>query len=455
VEIEPDRYKSFLLTVLLVVMVFANVDAVVVGLVLQDMKADLHLSDTQLGMLTGIAFALFYSVMGIPIARWADQGNRVRIISIAIALWSAAMALCAIAGNFLQLLVIRVCVAVGEAGCLPTAISLIADHFTRAERPRAIATYTLGGPLAMLIGYFVAGWLNQFYGWRMTFVLLGLPGFGLAGLVWLSLREPRVARSRTFCLTERPTPPEQREEERPAQLSLKEVMRSLSANATFRHLLVYWVLVTFFSCGIAQFQPAFLIRSYGLQSGEVGTWFAVIYGLGGLLGTYWGGQWASRRAANNERLQLKTAAVAFSGTAICSAFVYLSVNRYLAFGLMGLANLMGGITSGPLFATLQTLVPPRGRATSIALVLLISNLIGMGLGPLAAGALSDGLRPWLGEESLRYALLALCPGYLWGGWHLWRASRTVVRDLEVAQKAHDGAADRSRLGEGAVGTAVA
>jgi predicted MFS family arabinose efflux permease len=182
---KESAYKNYLLAVLLVILAFNYVDRLALGLLLQDIKVDLDLSDTQLGLLSGIAFALFYSVMGIPIARWADRGNRVTIITITTGLWSAAVALCGVAGSFLHLLLIRIGVAVGEAGCIPPAHSLIADYFTRAERPRAVARYMLGTPLSFVIGYFLAGWLNELYGWRATFLLLGLPGLGLAALAWL------------------------------------------------------------------------------------------------------------------------------------------------------------------------------------------------------------------------------------------------------------------------------
>src|SRR5579871_2277277 len=157
-------YNSYLLAVLLVILAFNGVDRIALGLVLQDIKAEFSLSDTELGFLTGISFALFYSFMGVPLARWADRGNRISVISVTTALWSAAVAFCAIAGNFFQLLAIRVAVAVGEAGAIPPAQSLIADTFSRAERPRAVGIYMLGTPLGAVIGNFVAGWLNQLYG---------------------------------------------------------------------------------------------------------------------------------------------------------------------------------------------------------------------------------------------------------------------------------------------------
>jgi MFS family permease len=431
-----DLYKNYLLSVLLVIQAFNSVDGLTLGLVLQNIKIDLHLSDTQLGFLSGIAFALFYAIMGIPIARWADRGNRVTIIALTTGLWSVAVALCGLAASFAQLLLIRIAVAVGESGCIPPAQSLIADYFNRAERPRAIAIYMLGSSLSAVIGYTVAGWLNQFYGWRATFILVGVPGLGLAALARMTLREPRLAKATTetagnlatssFKLAESVVPPS-------SQPGLKEVCGSLWSSVTFRHLLVCISIFYFFSCGIQQWQPAFFIRSYGLKTGEMGNWFAVVYGLANLLGTYAGGALASRYAANNERLQLKMLGIMGCMFALTSLCVYLAPNYHVAFGMLGLATLVGGTGNGPLFATIQTLVPPRMRATAIAIIYLFANLIGVGLGPLAAGVLSDALRPSLGEESLRYALLALCPGYAWAGWHLWRASRTVTRDLAKIQ----------------------
>lgn len=426
-----NSYKNYLVILLLVILAFNNVDRLALGLLLQDIKVDLQLSDTELGFLGGMAFALFYSIMGIPIARWADRGNRVTIITLTTALWSAAVALCGFAANFVQLLLIRIGVAVGEAGCISPAHSLIASHFSRAERPRAVAKYMLGYPLSSVIGYFLAGWLNELYGWRTTFILLGLPGLALAALAWFTLKDPRrqalAATSALQTTAEEPTPAGNAH-------SLKEVFTVLWANRSFRHLLLCISVQYFFGYGDMQWKPAFFIRSFGLDTGTVGTWFAVIYGVGGFLGIYFGGVMASRYAAQNERLQLVVIAVAYSAFGILSSCIYLSPNVYMAFGFLALAVAGGAITAGPLFATIQTLVPPHMRATSIALVYLFANLIGMGLGPLAAGALSDVLRAMYGEESLRYALLLLSPGYLWCGWHLWRASKTVTQDLEAAQR---------------------
>ena len=431
-----STYKSYLLSVLLVILAFNYTDRLALGLVLQNVKTDLHLSDTQLGLLTGIAFALFYSLLGIPIARWADRGNRVLIISLTTLVWSAAVAMCSVAGNFAQLLLIRTAVATGEAGCIPTAHSLIADYFDRAERPRAVSIYMLGGSLSVIFGYFAAGWFNEFYGWRTTFVLLGLPGIAVAILARYSLREPRHDALRNALGTISVSASSHSPQTHPSlPPSVKLVCLTLWTSRSFRHLLFCFAVISFFGSGIAQWLPAFFIRSYGVATGELGSWFSIIYGVTGLLGTYGGGAWASRYAARNERLQLRVMAFACSSFGVITACVYLAPNFYLALALLGLATVGSTATSGPLFATIQSLVPERMRAMSIAAIYLCANLIGMGLGPLIAGAMSDALRPPWGNESLRYALLILCPGYLWGAWHLWRASRTVEADLLTLQHA--------------------
>ena len=441
------NYKNYLLVVLLVIYAFNWQDRIALGLVMQDIKSELSLSDTQLGLLTGIAFALFYSVMGIPLARWADRGNRVALIALTVALWSLMVALCSMAESFMQMLVIRMAVAVGEAGCMPAAQSLIPDYFTRAERPRAVSIYMLGGPLSVVFGYFGAGWLNQLYGWRITFMLIGLPGLVLAPLAWFTLREPRheklashvaeTACSSTEALCVDASSPESTAQwQVQPQPSVKEVCLTLWGNKAFRHLLFAYSVLCFSGSGIWQWAPAFFVRSHGLQTGEIGTWFAIIWGAVGSFGTYWGGELASRYASNNERLQLRVIAGAVTTFGFIIPFIFLTHNHYLAFAIMGFAAVMFRAIDGPLFATLQTLVPPHMRATAIALVFLFANLIGMGIGPLMTGMLSDALRPWAGNESLRYALMAMFPGYLWGGWHLWRASQTVTGDVQTTTQTH-------------------
>jgi MFS transporter, Spinster family, sphingosine-1-phosphate transporter len=418
------HYKQYVLVVLTLIVLFNYVDRWAFGLVLQDIKTELELTDTQLGFLTGIAFALFYSVVGVPIARWADRGNRVAIISLTAALWSVGVALCAAATSFEQLLLIRIGVAVGEAGCIPPALSLMADYFNRAERPRAAAVYLIGSSFSFIVGFLLAGWLNELYGWRVMFVALAMPGVALCILAWATLREPRRSASAWTRNTANDSP---------AAPMFREVCAKLWAIPTFRLLLLYNSVAYFFTYGIVQWQPAFFIRSHGMGTSELGVWLGFSYGIGGMLGAYLGGAWSSNYAARNERLQLRVSALVIGCSAVFATLTYISPSPHVAFGLIALSSAGLAMVSSPWIAMNQTLVPERMRAVAAALTFLVSNLIGMGFGPLLAGALSDAFQPWAGKESLRYALLTLAPGYCCAAWLLWRASRTVTRDLEIAQ----------------------
>jgi MFS family permease len=430
----PIAYRNYLLAVLTVIFTFNFADRFALGLVLDNIKVDLRLSDTELGLLSGIAFALFYSVMGIPIARWADRGNRVTVIALTAAVWSVMVGLCGMATNFVQLMLIRIGVGVGEAGCIPPAQALIADYFTREELPRATAIYWQGANLSLIIAYFVAGWLNEFYGWRMMFILVGLPGLALAVLARLTLKEPRSVRAAAAlavpavaCLPV----PHGIAEMRPSP-TWKDVCVALWVNITYRHLLYGFSVFYFFTYGIMQWQPTFLVRSFGLQTGKLGTWLALVYVLPAILSMHLGGEWASRHARGNERLQLRAMAIA-NGVSVVWAMTYFSHTCSAAFAWMALTVFLNGAITGPMYAMPQTVVPARMRATAIAIIFLFANLIGMGLGPLAVGIISDALRPQFGQGSLRYALLLFSPGYLWVSWHLWAASKTVMRDIAMVK----------------------
>lgn len=421
---DAKTYRRYMLGLLTLLLASNVLDRIAVGIMLQDIKTDLALSDTQLGLLTGIAFAIFYALMGIPIARWADRGNRVTIISLTAVLWSVMVALCAIAGSFVQLLLIRVGVGIGEAGAIPPAQSLIADHFPRADRPRAAAIYALGGPISFFVGYFAAGWLNELYGWRTTFVIVGVPGAVLGALAWFTLREPRVQASAAVQLGGPASPDEK----------LTDVFRILWRNITFRHLLIAFSLTYLFGYGLQQWLPVFFIRSHGLETGELGTWLSIVYGPGSLIGILIGGEWAARFAIGNESLQLRMTAFASAAAGAFQLAVLVPASSGAAFVLLAVVAALGSSIYGPLYATIQSVAPPRMRAMAIAVVLLFANMIGMGLGPLVAGMLSDLLARWWPEDSLRYALMIMCPGYAWCMFHLFLASRTVHRSIDEAEK---------------------
>lgn len=410
-----DRfYKSYLLVLLTVIAVFNFLDRVVLGLVLESIKAEFDLSDSQLGFLTGFAFALFYALAGIPIARWADRGNRNTVVSATVILWSSMVAISGAAVSFLQILFVRIGVAVGEAGCVPPAQSLIAEYYDRAERPRAMAFYWMGYPVAIIVGTLLGGWLADNYGWRVTFICLGISGVFLGILVKLTLREPRLRqgpiKSETF-------PP------------IRVVIKTLLEQKTFRNILFAICLAHFFGVGLQVWLPTFYIRSYAVDVDELGVYLSLSWGVCALLGTYLGGVLASRYAPQNETLQMRGVAVVMI---VCSFFyvmTYLAETAKASFIFLGITSLIFFTYSGSVFSAIQSLVNEKMRSLAIALTFFLANLIGAGLGPIAVGFLSDMLFVLYGEESLRYTLIFFSPGFLIVGYYYWLAGRTIEIDI--------------------------
>jgi MFS family permease len=436
-------YRNYALAVLCIATSVVSNEDVALMLVAQDLKRDLVLTDTQIGLLQGFAFILFYAITGLSVARQVDRGNRVVILSLALVVWGAFLAASGTATSFLQLVLCRVGVAIGEAACGPVTVSLISDYFDRTERPRANSIiFALAPIITQLVGNALAGRVNEVYGWRSMFMFLSLPGFAIAILAWFTLREPRLesfdngaaaaqlARAerlplKVSAITSTPAPPR-----------MKDVILTLWCNTTLRHLYL-WNVVGLFTLGsISRWQVAFFVRSYGLKTGELGGWFAFL-GILGAVGSIVGGTWCSRYAANNERLQLGALAIAVCGLAIVCPCIYLVHNYRLAFGLMGLSSVLWLAFIGGEVAVWQTLVPKNMLASATATIGLTGSLIGAGLGPLAVGALSDALQPRFGNESLVYISLALCPGFLWAAWHAWRASKSVTGDLAAMQEGRD------------------
>lgn len=410
-------YKTYLLAVLMSVLAFSYVDRDVFGVAQESIRVDLHLTDTQVGVLNGIGFALFFAVAGLPIARWVDRGNRVALIGLTTGIWSIAVSMCGWATGFGSLLACRMATATGESGCIPVANSLIAEEFERGERPRAVGLYMLGAPLGALIGYFSGGWLNQHYGWRHTFIIVGVPGLLLAAVAALSLREPRRQPSHA---KELPTK---------ENASLRDVATRLLVRPTLRNLWLCYLAWYFSGWGLQQWLPTFFIRAHGLSTESTGIGFALALGMGGLLGSWLGGDLSTRYAFQDEQRQLSGAAVVFALLSLLYGLTLLIPSANTAFAVLGVINIFECALYAPLFATMQTLVPARMRATALALSTLLPTFIGMGIGPSVTGVVSDLLRSSAGKESLRVALLILCPGYILAGWFAWRASRTVLKDV--------------------------
>lgn len=417
-----SQLKHYWLILLTVVAAFNYLDRFVLSLLMEPIKQEFQLTDSHLGFLTGFSFAVFYALAGIPIARWSDRGNRNTIVFATTTLWSAMVAMCGLVGSFAQLLLVRVGVAVGEAGCFPPAQSLIADYFERSERPRAMAIYWMCGPLSIVIGYLGGGWLAENFGWRTTFVIIGVPGILLALLVKLTLHEPRE-KLKTSVVEDVPL--------------FKEVLKILWGQQTFRYIAMAFSVSYFFSMGLMQWLPTFFIRSYNMEVGELGKWLALVWGVCGILGAYLGGFLATRYAASKESLQMRGTALIFVIGGLSSAMVYLSSNQYSALIFLAISAVLFPMCSGAVYAAIQSLVNVRMRAVALALIFLLANLVGFGLGPLAVGVLSDLLAPTFGGESLRYALAILSPGFVWVAFYYWKASKTIESDISAVELSDD------------------
>ena len=416
-EITP-RYANYALGLLLGVYIFNFIDRQILSILMENIKNEIQLSDTELGFLGGIAFALFYTFAGIPIARWADRGSRRNIIAISVLIWSLFTAFTGAARNFWMILAARIGVGVGEAGCSPPAHSLISDFFPPERRGRALSIYALGIPIGGSLGTLVGAWVGDLFGWRMAFVAVGLPGIVLALIVRMTLREPARGGSEAAGPVEA----------EPGSLS--EVLRFMSTLRSFWHLSFAGALHAFVGYGAAYFVPSFFARIHEMGLAERGTWLSLV-GLVAVVGTYLGGWLGDRLAPIDVRWYLWVPAIAtLAGVPIALGY-YLSPNPYVALLLFGIpAGIAGPMYLGPSFALTQTLVKPEMRALASAILLFVMNLIGLGIGPWFVGFMSDALAPRFGVESLRWALLGIVTiGNLWATFHYLAAARTLREDL--------------------------
>lgn len=414
-------YKRYALGAMTALYMLNLVDRGLMMLLLQPIKQDLQLSDTQLGFITGIAFGLFYAVLGVPIARLADRGNRVTIASLSIGLWGLTVMACLWVSNYLQLVLARIAAAVGESGCKPPTYSLVGDYFPEpAERTRAMAIYLSGNALSSLLSFVVGGWIAEHFGWRMTFFIMGIPGLLLAVLVKCTVAEPRMLQSRVDREV-RPAPP------------IAAVLRILWRQTSFRHLTFALILLYTMSTGFAPWYAAFLMRSHGMGTAELGVWLGLIFSLAGLAGVLLGGYIAGRWFGDDERAQMRMGAIAVASVVPCFvAFLTLSGKHQALLALVPLM-LVFSMFLGPVYALMQRLVADEMRATVMALVMLIANVVGFGVGPQLVGILSDAFAATLGRDSLRYAMLAMSLVGFWAAAHFWRVGNAVRRDLAAVQ----------------------
>ncbi|MFW6092548.1 MAG: spinster family MFS transporter [Pseudomonadota bacterium] len=412
-----EATRRYALSVLVVVYTFNFIDRQILSILLEPIRVDLGLSDTQLGLLTGFAFAAFYATLGIPIARYADRSNRRNLIALALTIWSGMTAVSGLAQNFWHLLLARIGVGVGEAGCSPPAHSMIADYYPAERRSTALGIYSLGIPVGILFGFIAGGWINEFFGWRMAFLVVGLPGLLLALVVRLTLREPDRGMSEGRVVSS-------------DQPGMMETFSYLWQKRSFRHLALGGALTAFVGYGVVTWIPAFLIRSHGMQTGEVGTWLGIILGIPGGIGIALGGYLADRFGAKDTRWFLWVVSVALLAGMPFAIGVYLAPGPYWALLLLVLPVALGNFYQASTFAQTQGLVTLRMRSVAAAVLLFILNIIGLGLGPQVTGVLSDALRPQFGDESLRWSLLICSLINAWAAFHYYLAGKYLKADLE-------------------------
>lgn len=419
-EAAPQTQSTrLLLWTLLIVYILNFLDRQIVNILAEEISRDLKLSDTQIGLMTGLAFAVFYTFLGIPIARYADRprSNRVMLITWSMALWSAMTAACGLAQNFVQLLLARIGVGVGEAGCTPAAHSIISDAVPREKRSSAIAFYGLGIPIGGLLGMVIGGTLNDVYGWRNAFLAVSIPGIVFAALLPFLLRDP----GRQLSASAGQDAPQQ-----PFMVALREIASSrgfvlVLLGASFTAFLSYgkgvWVVILF-------------QRDFGLSASETGLWLGIVAGLAGMLGIWAGGYLADRFGAADKRHILTGPAVGMTIAAPLLFAAYWVDDWRWALALLVAPTVLNYFYYGPSYALAQQLVRPEQRAVATSLVVFGQNLIGLGLGPLFFGMLSDAFKPLAGVESVRWVLygaawLGLIPAFFF-----WRASLRLAEELK-------------------------
>lgn len=418
---ETDKGLNVMLGMLLLVYLFNFMDRQIVAILAEPIARELGMNDTQIGLMTGLTFSLFYTLLGFPIARFADRPhtNRIAIIAVATALWSVMTSISGLVQNVTQLLLARVGVGIGEAGCTPPAHSLISDRTPPEKRSRAMAIYQLGPTVGSLIGMVLGGFIADTLGWRMAFFIVGVPGIILALVVWLVLRDPR--RDGSVLRTAQAAPPSD---------TILAAFRHIWASRALRLLMGQAALGSITIFGFLIWTTIFFQRSHGLSPGQTGLWFGLTNGGASALGIWLGGIVGDRHRAIAKRHLLTAPALAMilSAPLIIAGFIVSDWRLALMFLFPAIA--MNWFHLPPFHSAVQGLVPPSARAVTSASVLFLQNLVGLGLGPLALGYLSDLLRPIFGEQSVRMVLFTLAASAALSGLMMWMARKYLDEELD-------------------------
>ena len=417
---EPEgispRYANYVLGVLFTVYVINFIDRQVLAVFIGPIKDEFGVSDTEMGLLIGFAFALFYTFAGIPIARWADRGNRRSIIAIGLAVWSAMTVACGLTRSFAQLALARVGVGVGEAAGSPPAHSLISDYFAPTKRATALGIYSWGVYVGSAIAYLGGGYLRAHFDWRTAFVLLGLPGLFFALVVRFTVREP----SRGY--SERATAPAE-------SATFGETLRHLLSRRSWVYMVAGSCILSLTGYGVLMWGYEFFGRVHGMSPVDIGVWMALVVGLGGSVGTYVGGALVDRLAQRDVGWYMRLPAlVTLAGLPLGFAFL-LAEGSGAALACFFPFYLLSNIYVPAMHTINQNLAALRMRATAAAILLFIVNIVGAGAGPFLVGLLNDAYAGRFGEEAIRYSLLTLSATGILGALCFYRSSRALHGDL--------------------------
>ena len=415
----PPAARHVALVVLFAVGTLNFVDRQILSVLVEPIKAELHLSDTQFGLLTGLSFALFYAVMGVPVALLADRTHRVRLIAAACFIWSCFTAACGMAGSFTHLMLARFGVGVGEAGGTPPSLSILADYYPPERRALITGVFVANGPLGVLLGTVIGGGIAQAYGWRSAFFVLAALGIVAAPLLLIFVREPRRGAHDGHAADAPPAPA-------PSFLATAGLFRR---KRSLGLLLVAAALSNVVSYGILSWTPAFLMRTQGMSLRELTAWFGLAAGLSFGLGIWGGGAVVSRFAARSPRTYALVPGISIAIVAPTFVAALLASSWQASLALLIVPMALSVTFTAPALALVANLAPHNARATASAMLMLVFNLVGMGGGPLLIGMISDAMIPRHGVESLRIALLWIAPIALLAAAAQYAVSRAVRHDL--------------------------
>lgn len=406
-KIRHNAAPTYGLALLFFVSFFNYLDRMVIAVMVEPMKRDLNLTDTQLGLVSGLAFAVLYATVGLPLARVADRSSRKWLLAICLAVWSAMTAITGLARNFTELFLARMGVGIGEAGCVPASHSMIGDMVTPEKRAFAIGIFQAGGLLGMSVGLAAAGLAAEAYGWRTAMIGVGLLGLPLALLLAFTMREPPRASSAQTAET------------------MATALAALASCRPLVHLILGISIGSFASYGVAQWLPAFFIRSHQLSLAEVGLWGGLVGGLAGILGAVGGGAMMIRLRPRDTRWELWLPCIGYLACIPFYLIAFWVENAIAAYTIKALGITVAAAGAGVAIAAIQSLAEPHRRATAVAIMMFLSSLIGLGLGPAAVGAISDSLAIRFGNESLRYALMISTAFLAWAALHFLIAARAL------------------------------